>query len=353
MRLLLDADTLVFFYAVGKILFLGLPRLRRNARAVPYAYDIQQIDPAALSAAQTKYLAPYDEQLAALNFRQVCTYRIANFGYNLQRNYVAPDQTSRCVVLIYERPLQVIGKPSVSSLCVMSFHTRFIDSTVLTTRNMHLSAFEQPPYHIVQEFPGVSAAELKRRHDSRAASMGHAVPPPADPASTFQDIQDEHLRFNEYQLAQGMVKLSSDGKCFVQTDKLFWRSIRNYLNPFAYRFSLRRFVPAGILAMILPLLALAIAPAVAQAARGIGFPAELARQSVILAGYFLAGAVLGYVLERKTFIWVFLLTYIGVRIVSAAPLGPLPYSAFAGSAAYTVAQAKKRRRAVLLPESAV
>jgi TRAP-type uncharacterized transport system fused permease subunit len=71
---------------------------------------------------------------------------------------------------------------------------------------------------------------------------------------------------------------------------------------------------------------------------------------VTLACYLVAGAIIGYLLERHTFVWVFLLTYLTVRLFTAGHIGPIPYSAFAGSVAYSVARAKKRRRAVLLPQ---
>ena len=71
----------------------------------------------------------------------------------------------------------------------------------------------------------------------------------------------------------------------------------------------------------------------------------------MLACYLVAGAVIGYLLERQTFIWVFLITYVSVRLFTGVAPGPIPYSAFAGSVAYSIAQAKKRRRAVLIPQN--
>jgi hypothetical protein len=351
----LDADFVIFLYTIGKIVFTAMPRLRRNVLVsrIPAQYEIQEIDQAALTEAQRRYLAPYDEKLAAMNYFPVCTYRMTNYGHNLLRNYVNPMETSRCVILIHEIPLKIKGKRSPTNSCTMSFHTRFADDTILTTRNMRLrSLLDRPPYQVVQERPGISdPAEMKRVHDKRAARMGYAVPPPSEAASVFKDVKSEHVRFSEYQLSQETYKLNPDGKTYSFTDKAHWRGIRNHLNPFAHRFSARRFLPAALVAMALPLVGVTkLAPAAADAARNVGFPPAAAATAVTLACYLCAGAIIGYVLERQTFVWVFLLTYLSVRIFAGVPLGPVPYSAFAGSVAYSVAQAKKRRRAVLLPK---
>jgi hypothetical protein len=352
----IDADLIVFLHTVGKIVFGSMPRLRKipTTRRIPVRYEFAQLNPASLTEAQERYFAPYDEKLAAMNFWPVCTYRITNHGYNLIRNYAGPGDTARFVVTIYEVALEVKGGRAVNSTSVLSFHTRFSDARVLTTRNQHLSMLDRPPYHIVQEFPGITdPAQLKREHDERAANLGCPVSPPADAASVLKDVQSEHERFNLYQLSQGTVRLNPDGKSYAFTDKVYWRGIRKHLNPFEHRFSMRRFLPAALVAMALPLFGvMKLAPATADAARQIGFPPAAAATFVVLACYLVAGALLGYVLEHRTFVWVFLLTYLTVRLFSGVPLGPMPYSAFAGMVAYSVAQGKKRRRAVLLPREA-
>jgi hypothetical protein len=288
-----------------------------------------------------------------MNYWPVCTYKIVNYGHNLLRNYVSPTETSRCVVLIHEMALRIKGKASPTNSCTLSFHTRFSDATILTTRNTKLKTImDRPPNQVVQERPGITdPAEMKQVHDRRAATMGCPVPPPSDVVSTFKDIRSEHIRFAQYQVAQGIYKLNADGKSYSMTDKPHWRGIRNHFNPFAHRFPARQFVPAVLLGMALPFFGVTrLAPAAADAARNLGFPGTTAAFAVTLACYLVAGAIIGYVLERHTFIWVFLITYLSVRIFTGVPLGPVPFSAFAGSVAYSVAQGKKRRRAVLLPK---
>ncbi len=353
----IDADLCVFVYTVAKVLVTAIPRLRRSVLGsrIPVDYDVREVNPSLLTGAQARFFAPYDEKLAAMNYRPVCTYKIVNYGHNLLRNYVSPMETSRCVVLIHEMPRRISGKLSPTNSCTLSFHTRFSDATILTTRNMGLKTLmDRPPYQLVQERPGITdPSEMKCIHDRKAVTMGCPLPPPSDAASTFKDIRSEHIRFSDYQVSRGIYKLNADGKSYSMTDKPHWRGIRNQLNPFAHRFSVRRFLPAALVAMALPLFGvMKLAPAAADAARNIGFPPAAAETAVILACYLCAGAIIGYVLERQTFVWVFLLTYLSVRIFSGTALGPIPYSAFAGSVAYSVAHAKQRRCAVLLPKEA-
>jgi hypothetical protein len=355
MRFPVDADLVVFLYTVSKIVFGSLPRLRRTVPKVPARYQIVNVPLGSLTEAQARYFAPYDKKLDAMNYWPVCTYRINNYGHCLLRQYVNPAETSRCVVMIYELALNVDGRRTFSNNCTMSFHTRFTDDRILTTRNMKLKTIlDRPPYQVVQECPQVSEpSEMKRIHDARAQTMGCPVAPAAEPASIFKDVQSEHERFTAHQLTTGAYKLLPGGNSYALADKAHWRGIRNHLNPFAHRFSIRQFLPAAIIAAALPVFAvLHLAPAAAHAARNIGFSPVVASEAIILACYLVAGAIIGYVLERQTFVWVFLLTYVSVRLFAGANLGPVPYSAFAGSVAYSVAQAKKRRRAVLLPQTA-
>ena len=355
MRFPVDTDLAVFVFTVGNVVFGSMPKLRRNAVPVPVKYEIEEVPAPALSDGQAACFAPYDEKLREMGYWPVCTYRIANYGHNLMRTYVNPGETSRCAVMIVEIRVEVGGMRPVSSSCTMSFHTMFSDHTMLTTRNMKLkSILDRPPYQTVQECPYITEpAEMKRVHDAKAAKMGCPVPPASTVDQVFKELNEEHDRFCDYQLAQGTFQMNPDGTSYALADKAHWRGIRNHFNPFVHRIYTLRFLPALLMAVFLPVLAaLKLAPAAAAAATNMGFSPSTAAEAMILASYLVAGAVIGFMLESATFVWVFLLTYIPVRVVGATPLGPMPYSALAGFVAYAVAQAKKRRRVVLLPQNA-
>ncbi len=195
-------------------------------------------------------------------------------------------------------------------------------------------------------------AKLKRIHDARAQTMGCPVAPLTDVDRIFKSVESEHERYSAYQLSVGgYVPLTGeDGYAF--SDKVNWRGIRNFFNPFAQGISPRLFFPVAFLAAALPVFArLEYAPAAAHALRTLGLPGEPC-QPIIRLCYFVAGALIGYFLERDTFLWAFLLTYLPVRLFISGNLGIIPYSALAAGVAWFVAQFKKRRRAVLIPQTA-
>ena len=355
MRFPVDADLAVFLYATGKILFTALPRLRQCAPHVPARYQIENVPEASLTEAQASYFAPYDEKLAAMNYRPVCTYLISNYGKNLTRHYLNPAENSRCEVVIHELALTVEGKQTFTSSCVIHFHTRFTDDRVLTTRNMKLkNILDNPPYWVLQECPQIDdPAKLKRIHDARAQTMGRPVAPPTNVDRILSDVQSEHERYSAYQLSVGGYRPVPGEDSYSLSDKVHWRGVRNYFNPFAQGISARIFFPVAFLAAALPVFArLEYAPAAAHALRILGLPAEFAAQAIIRLCYFVAGAFIGYFLEREIFLWAFLLTYVPVRLFVSGNLGIIPYSALAAGVAYFVAQVMKRRRAVLIPQTA-
>ena len=119
MRFPVDADLVVFLYTASKIAFGSIPRLRRNVPKVPARYQIENVPLGSLTEAQTRYFAPYDKKLDAMNYWPVCTYRITNYGHCLLRQYVNPSETSRCVVLIYDwLSTSTVAAPSATiALC--------------------------------------------------------------------------------------------------------------------------------------------------------------------------------------------------------------------------------------------
>lgn len=353
MAFTLDWDLVAFFTTLANILFRSPARLRGNSRPLPIRCEYQEISAGMLTPEQARCFAPYDTKLEAMSYRPACTYRVANMGHNMVRVYINPTDVARCLVMIVEVAVKVGQVRGVNHSSTVVFTTRFSDGTVLTTRNMKLkSLMDEPPYRMVQECPNVSEpTALKRRHDARAAGLGGCpVAPSSDVAGMFRQFQSDHDRFLSYQVERGVCELDTTRNAYVLSSKAHWRGIRNFLNPFAHRFSLIRFLPAAITAMVLPVLAFQAAPAVALAAQRTGFPGGTAAQLGIGVSYLLAGAVLGYVLERHTFIWVFLLTYVAVHTAGINP-GPFPYSAWAGLVSYYVAQAKRRRKLVLLPQA--
>jgi hypothetical protein len=342
-----DLDLPIFLYTIAHMVFRGVSILRRsqNERAIPVHVKWQELPASALTPEQGDYLARWDKKLEAVNYRPVCTYRTIIFGHNLQRAYISPGDKARCTVMIVE--LKTSGKlENVGHSCTLRFVTDYADGRRLVTLNTKVEALhDEPPHLIVQRCPNVNnVAELKRRHDRLAATLGEATWPPADAKSIFELDDRRRKTFDQYQLERGTRKLTPSGDAYIQTDKAYWRAIRNHYNPFAQRFSLARLLPAILIGAGLPLISLwKLAPAAAHLASMLGV-----EEAINLAAYLTAGAVLGYILDRSSFVWTFLITYIAAHAMMGWSFGPVPYSILAALASFYARRATQRRRLILM-----
>jgi hypothetical protein len=346
----LDADLTAFLLTVGVIVFGSLPALRANSASIPVRYDFEEIPTSKLTESQAAFFSSYDEKLAAMGYYPTCTYRVRNYVHNLMRSYYNGAETSRCVVMVVELTSTVGNVQSLGATSLLSFHTQYADGRMLTTRNMKLkSVLDRPPFLTIQDVPSISdPVKMKALHDARAQELGCPISPPSTADAVFSAVQEEHDRFSDYQIAQGIYEAIPGGH-YRLTNKPFRRSIHNFLNPFVHRIPLYKLIPVSILGATLPVIGIAwLAPAMAEAARTVGFPPSIAAHIIILASYMSAGVVIGYVFEQHCFVWVFLITYVAVHLAGLNPGGT--YSAFAGLVAHYVGQAKNRKRAILIPQ---
>jgi hypothetical protein len=86
---------------------------------------------------------------------------------------------------------------------------------------------------------------------------------------------------------------------------------------------------------------------VGNATVGTGLNAYLVTKLIVGAGYATAGAMIGICLQKSTFLWTFIFTYIAVGAIVGFGANPLPYGTFAALIAYRVAGWQKRRRLIL------
>ena len=352
----LDSDLMVFVVTLVKVLVNSPARLRVTAattRRMPGVFQFQELSPAELTEGQRKFFEPYDEKLARMSYFPMCTYRVANYGHNLLRRYVNAADPASCSVLAVEVKATVDGVVAMSHSSLLEFTTRFAGGSRLTTRNMkRKSPMDQPPDRVVQECPTVNEPEaLKKRHDARAAKLGAPQPPEMSVARWLEAAQREHQSFMDYQVERGLYRKESDG-AYVASDRLHWRAIRNHFNPFVHRFSPLPFLAAVAIAVGVPTLVLwKVTPWVLAMLPQLGVAAAMAGNLVFLAGYLLAGAAVGLLLQRNTFLWTFLLTYVGVHALTGWWFSMFPFSALAGFTAFAVEQMVKRRKLILLPEA--
>lgn len=346
----LDYDLLAFFWTTLVVVFGSKPQLRKNARPIPKYYQRELIDESALTAEQKKYFAPLDAQLAALNYRPMCTFRVVNYGSNLLREYLNPADPANCTATVVEVSTDVNGLQSSRNTFMVSFTTRFGNGKRLITRNMELkSLMDSPDYRVIQECRNVTdIAELKKRHDARSAEFGVPVSPPRDVAGLFEEYERDNQRMFAYQVQRGLLQPNAQGDAYSLTDKAFNRGILNFFNPFARRLSLTGALFSILIGAVIPLYGiLKLAPFVRESfgsAAGPGLdPATLA----IAACYAFTGSILGLVSRNSSYVWILLITYLPAHLVAGSALGRFPYSTVACAVTYFVCRAKQNRQLVL------
>jgi hypothetical protein len=348
--LTLDYDLLGLFWTTAVVLFGSKPQLRKNSRPIPARFDRQILDESSFSEQRKKYFASFDAQLAALNYRPMCTFRVANYGTNLLREYLNPGDPARCTLTIVEVQTNVQGLKAAKHSSMVCFSTRFSNGKELATRNMELkSLMDSPEYRVLQDCPNVTdIAELKKRHDARSAAFGTPVSPPLDIPSLFAAYEEENQRHFTHQVQRGILRLNPQGDAYELTDKAFNRGIRNFFNPFARRLSLKTALLSLLVGAVLPLYGiLKFGPAVTERVGNfpvLGMnPATLA----IAACYAATGFILGFFGEVQSYVWAILITYIPAHLVAGPSLGRFPYSTLAFFVSYFVCRAKQKRQLVL------
>jgi len=345
-----DLDIVTYAWATLRVIFGSKARLRRNTRPIPLHYEVDLVPEEQLTVAQKEYLTPIDAQLAALNYRPVCTYRVKNLGTNLARVYANPADTASCVLTIVEVKVDVDGVKGVKNSSSIRFTTRLSSGKRFMTTNMALkSLFDRPDYLLEQRLPNVTdLGQLKRKHDERASTLGVAYSPPRDVQGILADANSEHERYSKFQLERGVYQLAPDGNSYLLTDKVFERGIRNHFLPFGRRISLAQVFFSGLLGAVLPLLGiLRLAPWVKQSTYPAGLETQLASSFAIAMCYSLAGVIIGWLCDAQKFTWIILVAYLPQHLVAGWNYGWFPYATLLYTVCYFVAQAKRRRALIL------
>ena len=344
-----DADILIFALTTAKIVLGGKKRLRESKRAIAVHDELQAIREDALTKAQREYIRPLDEQLANLNYLPDFTYCVTNhrnYGQNLIRRYTNPTNSASCTLMIVELKVKVGDVESTTTSSSVTFRTRFASGKQLITRNMsRKSLMDSPPDSIVQECRHTTnLAELKRRHEARAAELGPVLPPPSGREAILQEHQREHKRFCEYQLERGILRLLADGEAYEVTDKTRARGIWNYYNPFAKRLSLKELLLAALVGSFLPLYGiLKLAPLATDRLQGTGLSLLPIAWLAIGVCYALAGFIIGIISDRASFQWIMLICYVPAHVIAGWSFGAAPYSTMAFLISFYVIRMKRRR----------
>src|SRR5215472_2141632 len=347
-----DLDMLVFFWVNLKVIFGTKQRLRQSTRRIPLKFDFVEIPAEKLTQAQKDYLKPIDDQLAALNYFPLATFRVRNYntGSNLLRRYSNPADPVSCALTVVEVKVKVGEVEGVRNSWNVEFVSRYPDDQRLVTRNSSLkSLFDQPPWRTTQHYPNVTdLAELKRKHDARAREMGIPVPPPLETSKVFEELQAEHERYSSFLVERGIYKIAPEGNAYAVSEKVHLRALRNHYLPFGRRLSYSKLLFSALVGAVFPLFGiLKLSPMLAGLHTGLPFLELSAARWAIIASYVAAGIVIGYVCEGQKLTWIYIVTYIPAHLVAGWTFGILPYSALAHLVNYYVGQLRRKHNLIL------
>jgi hypothetical protein len=344
-----DTDILIFAWTTAKVIFQSQAQLRAAKRAIAVRDELREISEDALTKAQKEYVRPYDQELAQLNYFPDLTYCVMNhrnLGHNLIRRYSNPTAPAVCVLTIVELKAKVGDVETVKTSSNVSFRTRFAGGKQLTTRNMSLkSVLDRPPHLVIQECRHTTkVAELKRRHDARAARMGQALPAILGKEAIFGAHHEEHKKFCDYQLERGTFRLTPDGDAYETTEKAHARGIWNHFNPFARRISVTEVLLSALVGSVLPLFGiLKLAPLALGQLEGGAMGALPIAWIAISACYVLAGFIIGAISDRASFQWIMLISYVPAHLVAGWSFGAAPYSTMTFLISFYVIRMRRHR----------
>ena len=347
-----DLDMLVFFWVNLKVILGTKQRLRQSTRRIPMKFDFGEIPAEKLTQAQKDYLKPIDDQLAALNYFPLATFRARNVnsGTNLLRRYTNPADPASCALTVVEVKVKVREVEGVKNSWNVEFVSRFPDGRRLITQNMsQKSLFDQPPWRTTQHCPNViNLAELKRKHDARAQGLGIPIPAPQEISKVYEELQAEHERFSTFLIERGIYKIAPEGGAYAVSEKVHLRALRNHYLPFGRRLSFSKLLFSVLVGAVFPLFGiLKLSPMLGAMHTSLPLLELNAAHMAVAASYVAAGIVIGYVCEGQKFTWIYIVTYLPAHLVAGWSFGIFPYSALAHLVNYYVGQARRRQNLIL------
>ncbi|HYL84998.1 MAG TPA: hypothetical protein VE263_12245 [Candidatus Angelobacter sp.] len=343
---------LAFLWVNLKLILGTKQRLRESTRRIPMRFAFEEVPAEKLTQAQKDYMKPVDDQLAALNYFPLATFRITNFnfGTTLHRRYGNPTDPVSCALTIVEVKAKVGETEAVKNSWKVKFASKFPDKRILTTSSKSLkSLFDQPPWRIAQNYPNATnLSELKRKHDARARELGAPISPAQDIAKIFEELQAEHERHSNFQVERGIYRVAPEGGAYAISEKIHLRALRNHYLPFGRRLSFSKLLFSALVGAVFPLFGiLKLSPMLGALHTNLQFLELAGAQLAVAACYVAAGMVIGYVCEGQKLTWIYLITYVPAHLVAGWTFGVFPYSLLAFVANHYVGQARRRQKLIL------
>jgi len=302
---------------VGAIALVAVPAIVRGS-LLPRELELEAVPDAALTDAQRGYFQRLDADLAAIGYAPIANFVATNLqGANLTRvfrsDYDAAVLGASCM-----RGVNFVDEQKAASENYGEWVTKYEDGTSLNTLNASVSdVFDRMPHQVRQRFPGTGDLKrLKAFHDRAAERLRERQPRFAHGRDVAAEWKDHHRRWCQFQESRGLLRHDPVVDGYRVTPRTAWRGVLNFLNPLADNFSVPRLLLGLVGGAALPSAWLWLSSDPAFLARVGDTVGKLPGLELALsfAAFALAGAIVGWLFEGKSFVWGLLLGYVPLRI---------------------------------------
>jgi hypothetical protein len=313
---LLVIGFLVFFTILGA-------KTVQDKNWMPAQLAFDEVPEHGLTDAQRAFFSAADEELSAIGYLPITTFRITNMqGRTISRSYLRGGDPAAITIsgVTSESPEAVVSKTFTEIV------TRFQDGRVVNTRNANIkSPFARVHDYHIQDFPDLKdLKKLKEHHDRKAQKLGTTRPVFPEASKFFANMNAYHERFIVRQVETGRVTWDQHLNAYRMTFKTGLIAVKDFFNPVAQ--------PVGIVNLLLgiaigagvPLLAFLSPAPHAIVMQLSGFSPYWSALLLGLGTYMIAGFGMGLTLRNSSLIWAVLLGFIPLKL--AAVTAPLLYS---------------------------
>jgi len=302
--------------ALTVVAVLGSGWLVKTKVRFPSRLQIKILSDQELEEQTRSILSEYESELNQLGFEKIGDFEIIGAsGQNLHRVYKSPEGETIALVSFFASDWK--KRPA------LIFYSRFQDQSSLNTDQALMPNFlEVPPEQELQRFAGVfSAQTLFQLHKNRLEELKSKgkFPVALKKEKIFSELEKNQQRLLDYQLQAGMVKKDEREEVLIPTWKFAFYFLLKIIDPIPFGVSYPRFFSSLFLAGALTVgfSWLARLDFVLDLFAQTNLSPERIRFLIAGGGICLAGILLGYLIQKRGFLWAGVISFFGVLILSS------------------------------------
>ncbi len=291
----------------------GSAWLVRARVKIPGTFRIKKLSAEGIDPASEKIISWYDQELGQLGFEKAGDFEVADLeGENLHRVFVHPSDAVEAMVSVLMTGLRRVPH--------LEFYTKFQDRGSLSTDQATVpNYFEIPSERVIQRFPGLKPAPLYQVHQKKSREMiaQGARPLLLSKDAIFKFIEQDQQELLSYQVKRGYMTTDSENDLIRPTWKFsFYFIIRN-LDPIPFGISPVKLISALLssAAIMFSLFALAKWGNLEGILPGMALTPPQTAYAAGALGAVISGVLLGWVIQRRAFLWAGLIALIGVILL--------------------------------------